>query len=51
MNTTLVKSKDKKNQPLSAQDIEKIKAHFAKKAEEARAFLKANPVPKELLKK
>ncbi|MCF0039973.1 hypothetical protein [Dyadobacter fanqingshengii] len=50
MNTALAKNENKEAEKL-AKKIEIITAHFAKKAEEARAFLKANPVPKELLKK
>ena len=32
-------------------EIAIIKAHFAKKTEEAKAFLEAHPIPKEFLKR
>ncbi|MCE7063968.1 hypothetical protein [Dyadobacter sp. CY326] len=51
MDTAFEKSKKHEAERFSAKDIEKIKAHFEKKAEKMKAFLEAYPVPKELLKK
>ena len=50
MNTTLENTEDQEAEKL-AKKIAIIKAHFEKKAEEARVFLKANPIPEKFLKK
>ena len=50
MNTLLKINKEQEAEKL-AKKIEIIKAHFAKKTEEAKAFLEAHPIPKEFLKR